>query len=137
MDSSDGSTPARHPSVLLVEDEPAVRTVLAQALKDAGLTVAEAPGLHDAEQLLSAAAACRFDLVITDLGLQDGDGGAIIDTASILGLPCIGITGYPDRLPHGMVVGGPGAMLEKPFTLERFLHEVQMALKWKRGGKET
>jgi len=49
-------------SILLVEDEPGVRAVLAQALEDAGLTVAEAPGQTDAERLLITDGGRRFAL---------------------------------------------------------------------------
>ncbi|PPQ29660.1 response regulator [Rhodopila globiformis] len=112
--------------ILLVEDEPCVRAVLAQALMDAGLAVAEAPGQADAEKLLSTGGR-RFALLVTDLGLDDGDGGALIDAASVRGMPSICITGYPDRIPAGAPVG-PCALLAKPFRLELLIEAVEQAL---------
>jgi DNA-binding NtrC family response regulator len=114
-------------SILLVEDEPGVRAVLAQALEDAGLTVAEAPGQTDAERLLTTDGGRRFALLVTDLGLDDGDGAALIDAASMRGLPSICITGYPDRVPAGAPVGSH-ALLAKPFRLERLIEAVEQAL---------
>lgn len=114
-------------SVLLVEDEPGVLLVLAQALEDAGLSVSAAPGQGEAERLL-AAGGQPFDVVVTDLALGDGDGGALIDAAAVRGLPSIGMTGHPDRWPaHGAAVG-PRAMLAKPFRPERLVAEVQRVL---------
>src|SRR5690242_2441395 len=93
---------------------------------DAGLVVAEAPGQADAERLLTTGGR-RFALLVTDLGLGDGDGGALIDAASVRGLPSICITGYPDRVPAGAPVG-PYALLAKPFRLERLIEAVEQAL---------
>jgi len=114
-------------SILLVEDEPGVRAVLAQALEEAGLTLAEAPGQTDAERLLTTDGGRRFALLVTDLGLDDGDGAALIDAASMRGLPSICITGYPDRVPAGAPVG-PHALLAKPFWLERLIEAVEQVL---------
>jgi DNA-binding NtrC family response regulator len=113
--------------ILLVEDEPNVRAVLAQALMDAGLAVAEAPGQTDAERLLSSDNGRHFALLVTDLGLHDGDGGALIDAASVRGIPSICITGYPDRVTAGVPVG-LCALLAKPFRLDHLIEAVEQAL---------
>lgn len=114
-------------AILLVEDEPSVREVLVQALEDAGLSVASAPGQLEAERLL-AGADPLFSLLVTDLALPDGDGGALLDAAALRGLPAIGITGDPDRMPPGGWIG-PLAVLAKPFRTERLLAEVARALR--------
>ncbi|TPW19007.1 MAG: two-component system, cell cycle response regulator, partial [Elusimicrobia bacterium] len=59
-------------SVLVVDDEPAVRATCARVLRDMGLRVECAAGPEAAVALLEKR---RFDLVLTDLGLPNpGDG---------------------------------------------------------------
>ena len=59
--------PREGTTVLLVEDEAAVRGVLAAALRDAGLSVVEATGAAEARSLLDrGGGAAAFDAVITD-----------------------------------------------------------------------
>jgi two-component system CheB/CheR fusion protein len=62
---------ARHLRVLLVEDHPDTREVLATLLDAANYAVKTASGVAAALQL---AAAERFDVVVSDLGLPDGTG---------------------------------------------------------------
>lgn len=62
--------------VLLVEDDEAVREVLAVALEDAGMRVAQAGSRADALRLASRV---RPDLVVLDRQLPDGDGWQVVD----------------------------------------------------------
>src|SRR5579883_303582 len=62
-------------SILLVDDEPAVRAVLAEVLRDAGHVVTTAA---DGAQALAQLDAMRFDLAITDVRLPKADGFAIL-----------------------------------------------------------
>ncbi|HYC76498.1 MAG TPA: ATP-binding protein, partial [Planctomycetota bacterium] len=57
--------------VLVVEDDPAVRRVLCDAVRTAGYRVAEAP---DGPEALRRLADARFDLVMTDLGMVPMNG---------------------------------------------------------------
>lgn len=57
--------------VLLVEDDQALCTALAQALAEAGLLVETSGSGNDADFLVRTE---RYDVVILDLGLPDGDG---------------------------------------------------------------
>ena len=58
-------------SILVIEDDPATREVLARELVSAGYRVVEA---EDARTGLERFAARRPDLVLLDLGLPDRDG---------------------------------------------------------------
>jgi DNA-binding response OmpR family regulator len=58
-------------NLLIIEDDPAIRSALMRALDDRGHAVASAPG---AMQGLQAALESAPDLIILDLGLPDLDG---------------------------------------------------------------
>ena len=59
------------PHVLIIDDEPCVRAVLAEFVKDEGFTVAQANDIREAKiQILRQTP----DLVLTDLHLPDGNG---------------------------------------------------------------
>ena len=105
--------------VLLVEDEAQVRHVAAEALRDLGYQVLEAPTGVAALELLQDARR-RVDALVTDVGLPGGLNGRQVADAARLerpGLPVLFITGYAgtalqDQLAPGMAVIG------KPFTLD-------------------
>ena len=128
----DGSAPAPRPegaragqTVLLVEDEPEVRAVAAEHLRDLGYDVLEAEDGSAALRLLRTTA--RLDVLVTDVGLPGGlNGRQIADAAREArpGLPVLFITGYAgdaldDRLAAGMEVIG------KPFTLDALAARVR------------
>lgn len=57
--------------ILIIDDEPNMRRILTLILQEDGHTVAEAAGVTSALEML---AADRFDLVISDKKMPDGDG---------------------------------------------------------------
>ena len=63
--------PASPPKVLIVDDEPQIRTLLKATLSRAGYAVIEAANGREA---LSAKNIDKPDLVLLDLGLPDRDG---------------------------------------------------------------
>jgi two-component system, NtrC family, response regulator HydG len=109
------------PRILLVEDDTAVRLVLIEILFDAGYEV-------DAAQSLKAGAAIldggpRFDLVITDYRLPDGNGMALVDKARRCSTPTLIITGDDRDLDPEKY-----AVLTKPMRPGAFLAAVRAAL---------
>lgn len=100
-------------NVLLVEDEPAIRTALTRALKRWGHTVMASDSISGGHK---TACENRIEAVITDLKLPDGSG---LDMAIDLGLPFILMSGYGNfedavgALRHGCV-----DFLTKPVALE-------------------
>ena len=58
-------------SILLVEDDNAIATVIAAALKDEGFAITHVKSIAARDEKLSEA---RFDLMLTDVMLEDGDG---------------------------------------------------------------
>ena len=58
-------------AILAIEDDWTVRTVLEHTLESAGHRVEVAPGVSDGRERLAAG---RYDMVLLDLNLPDGDG---------------------------------------------------------------
>ena len=81
-------------AVLLVDDEPLLRSVLAEFLEEAGCAVRTAAGANEALAMLQASIA--VDVLVTDLSMPGPDGRSLIRAAQALrpGLPAILLTGY-------------------------------------------
>jgi PAS domain S-box-containing protein len=117
-------------TVLLVDDEPGVRTALRRALELAGYSVHAA---DDGVAALGAwdAAAGAIDLVITDLSMPGMGGRALGRRLRTLrpALPMIAISGYVDGGAPGLAgVEWATTVLEKPFTGEVLVRAVRTAL---------
>jgi DNA-binding NtrC family response regulator len=65
------SLEGRNSSVLVVDDEPGMRTALQANFQRHGWQVETASGVGDAARVLQST---RFDLVVTDIRMRDGDG---------------------------------------------------------------
>ena len=116
--------------MLVVDDEPTVRMLIADALGDLNYTCIEAVDGPSGLQVLRTNE--RVDLLITDVGLPGGlNGRQVADAAQALcpGLKVLFITGYAENaaLNHGHV--GPGmAVLTKPFAISELAHRVERML---------
>jgi len=105
-------------TILVVEDEAAIRALLSEVLGGAGYRVLQAPEGGQAIELLHSGQ--HIDLLITDVGLTGGlNGRQVADAGRQVrpGLPVLFITGYAasaavgaGQLEEGMEV------LTKPFT---------------------
>ena len=125
-------SPAAAPAtVLLAEDEPAVRRLVAAYLAEAGHRVLAAA---DGAEALAMAAAHPgpIDLLVSDV-VMPGMNGRELHEALRAGRPGVRVvfmSGYP-ALPgtqEEIVAGGPEAVLAKPFTREELLARVALAL---------
>jgi PAS domain S-box-containing protein len=117
-------TPAPPPGagevVLVIDDEPTIRMLIAEVLTEGGYAVIEAPDGPAGLRVLESNA--RIDLLITDVGLPGGmNGRQVADAARVArpDLKVLFITGYAEnaavgsgRLGHGMFV------VTKPFQME-------------------
>jgi len=121
------------PLVLVVDDEPAVRSLLTEALEIGGFSVVEAA---DGVAALEAVARWRPDLVILDLGLPRQGGIEVLRLIRADGdLPVIVVSGQADEADR--VVGlelGADDYVTKPFSprevvarVRRVLHRTQVA----------
>ena len=114
-------------AVLLVEDEPTVRMVMADVLRDNGYTVMEAnTGYHALRQIRSSA---RIDLLLSDVGLPGGMNGRQLADAAREHRPhlkVLFVTGYDEQAALGSGLMAQGmAILTKPFNISSFSAKVQ------------
>ena len=111
------ATPAR---LWVVDDDRAVRFVLAQALRDAGWTVQAFDGAAAALAALDGGEALP-DLVFTDVRMPGVDGLAFLDAlkARRPRLPVVVMSAYTDvASTAGAFRGGAHEFLSKPFDLD-------------------
>lgn len=106
--------------VLVVDDEPTIRMLVAEVLADSGYAVIEAPDGPAGLKVLESNA--RIDLLITDVGLPGGlNGRQVADAARALrpDLKVLFVTGYAENSILGRSQLGKGMyVLTKPFQME-------------------
>jgi PAS domain S-box-containing protein len=105
-------------TILLVEDEPAVREVAQEVLKRRGYTVLSA---SDATEALRIARdnAGRIDLVLTDVVMPGMTGPQLVERlrAEQPNLPALFMSGYTsDSVLRNEVATGDASFLQKPFS---------------------
>jgi signal transduction histidine kinase/ActR/RegA family two-component response regulator len=110
--------------ILLVEDEPDVRTLLSTLLNHEGHIVEE---VGDGEAALALCEPGRWDVIISDLTMPKMDGRSLIMEirAQHDPTPVILITGVSDRAIQNTVLQiGATLVLPKPFTAADFLQAI-------------
>jgi DNA-binding NtrC family response regulator len=119
-------------SILVVDDDDSVLTVVEACLRGAGYDVASASGRDSVLRMLAAK---HFDLVITDVLMPEFDGTEVV-TAAKTHQPAASIMAMSGGGPYltaefclkmakALGAGGP---LIKPFHLDELLLAVQNAL---------
>jgi two-component system, cell cycle sensor histidine kinase and response regulator CckA len=111
-------------TILIVDDDDLVRTLLGRVLRGSGYTVLEAGCGEDAESM------CRqrtVDLVVSDVCMTGKTGPQLGVSLRQLAprLPLLFISGYPEAHPQVRGVAEGNAFLSKPFTPERLLSRVR------------
>ncbi len=118
-----------NPVLLVVDDEPSIRELIALTVEPLGMDVRQAGDLAEAEQALCQAPP---DLVLTDLRLPDGDGMSIVRWAGTLepARPVAVITAYgtPENAVEAMREGAFD-YLSKPIDSSRLRSLVQHGLR--------
>jgi two-component system, cell cycle sensor histidine kinase and response regulator CckA len=117
-------------TILLVEDEVAVRAVIRRMLESLGYTVREAVDGRDALRL-AAEHTGHIDLLLTDVVMPELNGRALAEQLADRWphLRVLFMSGYTDDeiLRRGLMQSG-SSFLEKPFTRERVAGAVRLAL---------
>jgi len=107
-------------TVLVVDDEPAVRVLIAEVLADLGYETIEARDARSGLAILESGA--RVDLLITDVGLPHGMNGRQLADAARVGRPelkVLFVTGYAENAVIGNGHLAPGMhVLTKPFNMD-------------------
>ena len=124
----DGPTAVGRETLLLVEDDAAVRRVTALILEDAGYHVLAASSPAHARALWSAQAA-KIALLITDEVMPGGRGSELVVELRRArpGLRALCMTGYSDSIGAGTQVADL-PMLQKPFEAGVLLRRVRELL---------
>jgi two-component system response regulator AtoC len=118
--------------LLLVDDESALRTVIAERLIEHGFEVTQADSGERAVELLSQFA---FDVVISDLRLPGLDGRQVIEAAleRYPGIIPIVVTGYGTvKDAVDAIKRGAADFVAKPFQFEELLHVLHTSLEQRR-----
>jgi PAS domain S-box-containing protein len=114
-------------TVLVIDDEPLVRMLVTDVLRELGYAAIEA--VDGAQGLKILRSAVRIDLLITDIGLPGGmDGGQVAEAARKLrpAVKVLFITGFAEKavLSHGHIEAGM-SVLTKPFSMEALASRVK------------
>ncbi len=112
--------------VLVVEDEPVVRLLIADVLEELGYSALEASdGLKGLEILQSDA---KIDLLVTDIGLPGLNGRQVADggRAARPGLKVLFMTGYAENAAIASGFLEPGmALITKPFAMDVLANRIR------------
>jgi CheY-like chemotaxis protein len=112
-------------TVLVVEDEPVVRSVILEMLAEQGYRILEAVDGPSGLQILRSAE--RIDLLVTDVGLPGINGRQVADHARETrpGLKILFITGYAESVAIAEGFLQPGMeMITKPFDLDNLARRI-------------
>jgi putative nucleotidyltransferase with HDIG domain len=123
--------------ILIVDDEAAVRTIIAASLERQGYTLELAGGASEA---LEALELNNFNLVLTDIVMQDVNGIALLERIHALqpNLPVVMVTAVHDiTVAIDAMRRGAYDYLLKPFEREQLLSTVERALNHRRALEET
>jgi CheY-like chemotaxis protein len=115
--------------ILVVEDEPAVRRLTVEVLRDLNYTVIHADGGATALRLLDAHP--NIALLFTDVVMPEMNGRQLVDAARRLrpDLKVLYTTGYTrNAIVHNGVIDADVKLIGKPFTLEGLAHKVREAI---------
>lgn len=118
---------ADSPLILIVDDEPQLRTLAKRILARAGYEILTAENGEQGLQLLKQHAQ-RVRLILTDSVMNGGSGEALAERAATLypGLPILMMSGYGD---DGVAEGAPPhGFIAKPFTVQSLVSAVERAL---------
>lgn len=122
--------------LLVVDDEPNIRELLATSLKFAGFEVIAVANGNDA---IKAAADSEPDLVVLDVMLPDMDGFTVTRRLRATGrhIPIVFLTARDDTSDKitGLTVGGDD-YVTKPFSLEEVVARIRAVLRRTRGTEE-
>ncbi len=129
--TSDGATnsPGGVETVLLVEDDEAIRTMLARILRDNGYTVIEAENAGEA-LLIAEEAANTIHLVVSDVVMPHVTGDRLVSRIRETrpDVPALLISGYPESVRDDLGARDWATLLIKPFDPSTLLRHVRKAL---------
>jgi PAS domain S-box-containing protein len=126
-----GALPSGTETVLLAEDEFAVRALAARVLRERGYTVLEASDGDEALRLARERDGAPIDLLLTDMVMPNVSGRELVEQVGAIhpGIKVLYISGYADHavVHHGRL--DPGVdFLHKPFSPSALAYKVREVL---------
>ncbi|MCA9548934.1 MAG: PAS domain S-box protein [Myxococcales bacterium] len=120
--------------VLVVEDEPSLRRMTAQMLRELGYVVRSPESAGEA-LLLCQRPGEKVDLVVSDVIMPDLHGPNLERAIHALRpeLPFLFMSGYPAEDPHATILPAGAQLLQKPFSKRELAKEVAQALAGRQG----
>lgn len=104
--------------VLLVEDNPDLRSAVREMLTELGHTVIEAASVEEAQSLLDSVP--DISLVLSDISLEgEATGVDLVCALPVDGIPSYLMTSLPQNHPHHMAGAARAPLIKKPFTAEQ------------------
>ena len=120
-------------TLIIADDEPLMRQILAQTLMDHGFSVLMA---ENGNQAFSFVKANRVDLVVTDLNMPQGGGLGLLKSlheSEFKNMPVIVMTGNPESYSKKDLYGA--TILFKPFRRQELVELVKSILNDKPEGQ--
>jgi PAS domain S-box-containing protein len=127
---TDQAIPGGSETILVVEDEPALRELACVLLEDAGYTVLESSGVEDALETAKDLGR-TIDLLLTDVVMPRMDGRELAKRMVALrpNLKVLYMSGYADDvIMHRGVLTEGAVLVQKPFTKSTLLQKVRETL---------
>jgi len=118
-------------TILLVEDEPAVRELAARVLRSQGYTVLEAGNGLEALRVVEQEQTARIDLLLTDVVMPSLGGGALAERLIAIcpGIKVLFTSGYTeDAMLHAGQLASGTHFLHKPFAPAALAQKVRSIL---------
>jgi DNA-binding NtrC family response regulator len=125
-------------SVLVVDDETAVRRFAVRVLQRDGYDVLEAADGHEALEMLRAGQP-TVDLIVSDIVMPRINGVELMQavTESHPHIPVVLMSGYATAALSELGIATPCSILPKPFPAERLLAEVHRCVRSRGGGSSA
>jgi len=142
LDEISSPTPGRAGavvSVLVVDDELAVRRFACRVLERAGFGVFEACDGVEAMELIQQRTIPNLDAVVSDIVMPRMNGVEFMQALSAVEpeLPVILMSGYATEALNQRGIATPCSILPKPFSGERLLAEVTRCIQRPNGGSSA
>jgi two-component system, response regulator, stage 0 sporulation protein F len=114
-------------SVLIADDEPLLREITAEAMRDAGFITTEA---SDGGEAISKLQRCQPDLVLLDINMPKANGWAVLEHIHKMAIRprVVLMTGFREVVPPGHLTSYVHACLTKPFSGRHLLQTVDDVL---------
>lgn len=115
-------------TILIVDDEPGVRSMCETVLTHHGYHTVSAADAEDALHLLSERQSLKVDVALLDLILPGMGGPELAEMVQRMrpGVSVLFMTGYPDQLAS--LIGDHRPVLKKPFTSVELINKIREVL---------